>query len=98
MMTPKKEGDPMNKVTIAVAFLAGLSGGLAGRYVSPPAAFAQVQVPTVKEIRAQSFTLVDSSNQAAGTFTAQPGGRIVLFDITGREVWGAGGSGYRLLR
>ena len=60
----------MNKtLSVAVAVVAGLLGGMLTRYIAPPAAFAQNQAPATKEIRAQSFTLVDSSNHVAGTFT-----------------------------
>jgi len=47
-------------------------GGLLTRYVAPPVALAQDQAPIVKEIRAQSFTLVDPSDHAVGTFTVEP--------------------------
>jgi hypothetical protein len=57
------------KLYVALALAAGLLGGVLTRYIAPPAAFAQNQAPATKEIRAQSFTLVDSSNRTAGTFT-----------------------------
>ena len=71
-----------NKLVIAFALAAGLVGGLLTHYIAPPAAFAQSVspvnplpppgVPTVvKEIRAQSFTLVDGQNRTIGTFTTQ---------------------------
>jgi hypothetical protein len=63
----------MNKnLTVALALVAGLLGGLLTRYIAPPAAFAQDQAPITKEIRAQSFTLVDASNRPVGTFTTEP--------------------------
>jgi hypothetical protein len=61
----------MNKNAV-LALLAGLLGGLATRYIAPPAAFAQDQAVATKEFRAQSFTLVDPSDRAVGTFTAEP--------------------------
>jgi hypothetical protein len=98
----------MNKtLTVALALAAGLLGGLLTRYIAPLATFAQNQSPITKEIRAQSFTLVDSSDRTLGVFTAEPskainpypGGltpmRIVLRDSNGREIWSAGGSGIR---
>jgi hypothetical protein len=99
----------MNKtLTAALALGGGFLGGLLTRYIAPPAAFAQNQAPITKEIRAQSFTLVDSSDHTLGVFTAEPvfravnpyvGGpapvRIVLRDSKGREIWSAGGSGIR---
>jgi len=61
----------MNK-NIAIALIAGLIGGLGARYISPAPVFAQTQAPTTKEIRAQSFTLVDPSDRTIGTFSAEP--------------------------
>jgi hypothetical protein len=63
-----------NKLVIAFALVAGLVGGLLSHYVAPPAAFAQNQAPVTKEIRAESFTLVDSSNRTIGTFTSDADG------------------------
>jgi hypothetical protein len=98
----------MNRtLTVALALAAGFVGALLTRYIAPPAAFAQNQAPAAKEIRAQSFTLVDSSDHIVGTFTAEPvnGGlhspnqlpphRIVLRDSNGREIWSAGGNAIR---
>lgn len=62
-----------NKLVIVYGVAAGLFGGLLTRYVAPPAAFAQNQT-AIKEIRAQSFTLVDSSNRVVGTFTSDADG------------------------
>jgi hypothetical protein len=87
----------MNK-NVILALLAGLlGGGLVTRYVAPPVAFAQNPAPVTREVRAQSFTLVDSLDHAAATFSVEPRGpgqaRIVLHDSRGREIWSAGGSG-----
>ena len=73
-----------NKLVIAVALVAGLVGGLLTHYIAPPSAFAQIVSPVgplpppppsgptvTKEIRAQSFTLVDGQNRTIGTFTTQ---------------------------
>lgn len=63
----------MNKTfTIALALAAGLLGGLLTRYIAPPAAHAQDQGAVAKEIRAQSFTLVDEFDHTAGTFSYEP--------------------------
>jgi hypothetical protein len=94
----------MNK-NVLLALIAGLLGGLLTRYLSPPPAFAQNQARVAKEIRAQSFTLVDQTDQTAGTFSIVPGvpgspinrTRIVLRDSTGREIWSAGGTGLQPL-
>jgi hypothetical protein len=90
--------------TVALALAAGLLGGMLSRYIAPPAAYAQNQAPQTApmEIRAQSFVLVDKSDQTIGTFSVIPGPlgpfgrpilpRIVLRDSSGREIWSAGGS------
>jgi hypothetical protein len=98
----------MNRTfTVALALAAGFVGSLLTRYIAPPAALAQTQTPVAKEIRAQSFTLVDSSDHVAGTFTVEsvnrvpqspsqfPPQRIVLRDFNGREIWSAGGNAIR---
>jgi hypothetical protein len=61
----------MNK-NIVIALVAGLLGGMATRYISPSTAFAQSQTPATKDVRAQSFVLVDQSDQTVGTFTTEP--------------------------
>jgi hypothetical protein len=92
-----------NKLTIGVALAAGLSGPAIIRYVAPPVALAQDQMPVAKEIRAQSLTLVDQSNNVIGVFTSEPvqgairdvpGSstpkvpmRIVLRNQNGRVIW-----------
>jgi hypothetical protein len=55
-------------LTLALGLAAGLLGGMLTRYIAPPAAHAQDQAVS-KEIRAQSFTLVDQFNHTAGTFS-----------------------------
>jgi hypothetical protein len=69
-----------NKLTITIALLAGLLGGQITRFLSPSPAFAQNPAqPVTKEIRAQSFTLVDASGFPVGTFTAEvPGISVQL--------------------
>jgi hypothetical protein len=65
----------MNKtLTIALGLGAGILGGLLTRYIAPPAAHAQdpAAATVSKEIRAQSFTLVDQFDHKAGTFTYEP--------------------------
>ncbi len=88
-------------VSLTLAVIGGMAGGLATRFVGPPAAHAQqapAAAPPVAELRAASFVLVDSANRPVGTFTTEKAGqrsRIVLEDATGREIWSAGGSGIR---
>ena len=59
-------------LTIVLALSAGLAGGLLSRYVAPTAAHAQNPQQTPKEVRAQSFVLVDSADRPVGTFTSEP--------------------------
>ena len=65
-----------SKLIIAWALAAGLTGGLLSRYAAPPSAFAQNQASVTKEIRAESFTLVDSMNRPVGTFISAPAGPL----------------------
>jgi hypothetical protein len=60
-----------HKLNAALALVAGLLGGSLTRYVAPPVAFAQNQAPVTKEIRAQSYVLVDPVDRAVGTFTVE---------------------------
>jgi len=69
-----------NKLNVAVALFAGLAGGMLTRYIAPPSVFAQTQNPSVtREVRAQSFTLVDQYDNVAGTFTAESMGAARIF-------------------
>ncbi len=94
------------KLTVAVAFAAGLLGGSLIRFIAPPVAFAQDQATVPQNIRSQSITLVDASNNPVGTFKAEPFSgsayppaagknapkmRIVLRDSSGCAIWSAGG-------
>lgn len=89
----------MHRNTV-VALLAGLAGGMLTRYIAPPPVFAQNPTLVPKEIRAESFTFVDSSDRPAGTLTVEKGpnrigsSQIVLRDPRGRVIWSAGGSGF----
>ena len=67
-----------NKLTVAIALVTGLLGGILTRYAAPPTAFAQATAPAPKEVRAQSFTLVDSANRTVGTFTTEVVRRLRL--------------------
>ena len=91
-----------NKLTISVALVAGLIGGIATRYISPPIAFAQNQAPVTKEIRTQSLAFVDANGNALGSLTVDPPGtsggtRLVLHDASGKAIWSAGGATLRPL-
>ncbi len=59
------------KTNLILALAAGLVGGLLSRYINPMPAFAQTQL-VPKEIRAQSFVLVDEQGTAFGLMGFSP--------------------------
>jgi hypothetical protein len=90
------------KSNLILAFFAGMAGAAITQYAAPRLALAQDQNPVTKEIRAQSFALVDASNNVVGTFTSEtlqgvtvrwPGtpsklpSHIVLRDPNGSVIW-----------
>ena len=80
----------MNRtLTLTLALAAGLCGGLLSRYVAPAAVHAQAQTPAPKEIRAQSFVLVNAQGTAFGLMGFDPRGNpiIKLLDERGRTFW-----------
>jgi hypothetical protein len=94
-----------SKLTVVLAFAAGLLGSAVFRYAGPSSVFAQDQTPVAKEIRAQNIVLVDQGNNVIGTFTSEAGPgsvrigprvevtsplRIVLRDRNGRTIWTPG--------
>lgn len=98
----------MNKLLVFGAFLAGLAGGLASRFILPEPVQAQTTAP--KQIRAQSFVVEDAAGRIVGIFSADPIGpvnplgpvkaspaSIRLLDLEGNEVWRAGGRQLRPL-
>ena len=94
------------KLNLVLALAAGLCGGLLTRYIVPSPVFAQApapalkQAPASKEIRAQSFVVVDDKGNVAGVFkpSAPKQGEaptVVLVDPYGMEVWRGGGAAIR---
>lgn len=83
----------MKKLNLALALASGLVGGLISNYLAPRTVEAQSPAPPVKEIRAQSFVLVNEGGTVLGKFAVDGAGRpaIRLFDAKGREVWIAEG-------
>jgi len=63
----------MNKRNIVLSFAAGLLGGAISYYVSPQLVHAESQAP--KELRAQSFILVNEKGTILGTLSDEGGGR-----------------------
>jgi len=81
----------MNRAfTLSLALTAGLLGGVLSRFVMPVPVLAQTASP--KEIKAQSFVLVDGKDNIVGTFKASADRipTVVLLDRSGREIWRAG--------
>src|SRR5579872_2972473 len=83
----------MKRLNLLLAFSAGLLGGLCSRYFSPPFVHAQSEMPPPREVRAQSFVLVNDKGLILGTFSAGARDRpvIKLFDVSGHDIWSAGG-------
>jgi hypothetical protein len=90
--------------TIILALAAGLLGGFLSRHISLPSVHAQEQSPAALEVKSQRFILVDAQGHVVGTFTSamteergQTFPRITLVDPAGRELWSAGGRGFKYL-
>jgi hypothetical protein len=80
----------MSKRIVAVAFAAGLLGGVISHYLWPLPVHAET---SPAEIRARKFVLVNEGGIVLGTFAEEPSGpALKLFDTTGREIWFAGKS------
>lgn len=82
-------------IAVALAVASGFMGSLLTRLITPAPALAQSQAPSTQvaqDIRAQSFTLVDSLGHTVGTFTTASRNRIsppriVLRDAEGHVMW-----------
>jgi len=82
----------MNKRNFAFSLAAGLLGGVVSHYLSSPVVNAETYAPVPKEIRAESFLLVNGKGVVIERL-ANDGGRpsVRLFDERGEEIWSAGG-------
>jgi hypothetical protein len=99
----------MNKMTIVVALVAGVVGGVISRTISPApvlAQQAQAPSPAAVELRAQRFSLVNQDGMVVGTFMVDKAKplegmpykpTIRLLDFNGKEIWSAGGDPVRKL-
>ena len=88
------------KFNFVLPLAAGLLGGLLSHdaLVMPP---VQAQSPAVppREIRAQSFVLMNERGEIGGRFTFDDQGRPLLrLFHQGREIWRAGGNFIRPLK
>jgi hypothetical protein len=94
----------MRNVNLGLSIAAGLLGGLLSHsfWTQPVhAQNAQNQTPASKEVRAQSFVIVNDKGETQGilTFGETKGDRtsIRLYDGKGREIFDAGGDQLRPL-
>ena len=80
------------KLNLILGLAAGLVGGLLSRYLVPSPVYAQAQIPAPREMRAQSFVLVNAQGVALGLMGFDPQGHpvIKLVDEGGRTLWSAG--------
>jgi len=87
------------KNNLLLALAAGLFGGVISHYLfTVPLVYAQNPMKPPKEVRAQSFTLMNDRGQVGGTFAFDDDGRpmIRLFE-NGRMTWSLGGKTVRPL-
>jgi hypothetical protein len=79
------------KLNLGLSLAAGLLGGLLSHWVSPELVHAQAKVPPAKEVRAQSFVLVDDQDVAVGVFgfDKDENASIKLMDKMGKVAWSA---------
>lgn len=86
---PKYDRGMNRSLTLVLALAAGILGGLASRYLTPVVVFAQTPTPAPKEIRAQSFVLVNAQGVPMGLMgTDPPGGPIIILkNENGTTIW-----------
>ena len=91
----------MKKLNLALALAGGLAGSIFSHYLWPQAVHAQAPTAVPREVRAQSFVLVNDQGVVMGTFATDTPAfgtpSIKLYDGGGREIWRAGGSPVRPL-
>ena len=85
----------MKRLNLALSIAAGLLGGTLSHYLWTQPVQAQSSTTSPKEVRSQSFVLVDDQGIVQGVFTfdERMGAptTIKLLDGKGREIWEAGG-------
>jgi len=91
----------MKKLNLGLSIAAGLLGGIFSHYVWTQPVQAQNQAPAPKELRAQSFVVVNDKGEIQGVLSfGEPKGdrtRINIYDSKGREIFTAGGDQLRPL-
>jgi len=91
----------MKKVNLGLSIAAGLLGGVCSHYIWTQPVQAQNQTSVPKEVRAESFVVVNDKGEVQGvlTFGEPKKGRtsVKLYDSKGREIFTAGGDQMRPL-
>lgn len=91
----------MKRFNLVLSILAGILGGALSHYIWTQPVHAEALAPDPKEVRAQSFVLVDSKGVAQGVFSVDQSGfgaaSIKLSNGQGREIWKVGGNGLQLI-
>ena len=91
----------MKKLNLGLSIAAGLLGGVFSHYLWTRPVQAQNQVSAPRELRAQSFVVVNEKDEVQGvlTFGEPKNGRttVKFFDSKGREIFTAGGDQFRPL-
>ena len=81
------------KWNLSLSLAVGMLGGFLSNYISPKLIHAQEKTVPTKEIKAQSFVLVNEDGSPAGLFGFDKDGKanVVLLDTAGKVVWKATG-------
>lgn len=91
----------MKHLNVVLSVACGLLGGILSHYAWTLPVHAQTVASTPKEVRSQSFVLVDAKDHVQGVFSVdepQSGPAIIrLVDRNGHEIWKAGGNGLQPL-
>jgi hypothetical protein len=86
----------MKKLNLGLSIAAGLLGGVFSHYIWIQPVQAQNQAPAPKEVRAQSFVVVNEKGEVQGVLTfGEPSGdrtSVKFYDSKGREIFTAGRS------
>jgi hypothetical protein len=71
-----------NKTTIALALAAGFIGGIASQHIAP--VYAQTPTLTPKEIRSETFVIVDENGTPRGAFGIDGKGEPIM-EVTDKK-------------
>ena len=81
------------KVNMGLSLTVGFLGGFLSHYIPPGLVHAQTETAPSKEIKAQSFVLVNADGTPAGLFgfDKEDKANVILLDAAGKVVWKATG-------